>query len=196
MFLTLFLANNYCHSKIGRQLWAEFEFGENKSLLRFRPSPSGDGGLDDDRPVFEEACTMEAFEKGCKLDEGVWPGPSQRKWNIRMRGINYESTFMTHFGEGIETTVVFSQLDDGRLSMSAELLFQNYFRTFKATKVAEVAAPGRNDLTIRTRWERYKPRQRMGMDVYKELVDETSDDEQHQPTANPTESFASGTSVA
>lgn len=194
MSLILYMANNPQHVETGRQFWAKFEFGKNKGLFRFRPSPSGDTGIEDDSMVFEETCNAHTFLKCCPLEESVWPGPSRRRWSIRMRAINYEMIFTKQFGEGPETMVVFSQLYDGRLSMNVELFFQNSFKTFTATKVSEVSCSGR-ELTINSEWERYKPKAKFGLDMYKDLLDEGTDEDEPQPAVNrQTSAVTPGTS--
>lgn len=160
MSLTIFHTNHTGQSGLGRQLWAKFEFGLNEGLIRFRPSLLGDH--EDCSQNFEETYNVKDFEKACKLEGGDWLGPGSTlegpglsKWHIRMRGTSYEDSWF-QIGDETETTVTFSKLDDGRLCMNAGVFFQNDLRTFEAIKVAEMAAPGPNEMAIRSRWEGYK----------------------------------------
>ena len=62
---TIYLANNKKPAALGRQLWAKFKIGFKVSgCMRFIPLP------ETSRPFKD----VPAFEKGCTLKKGIWPG--------------------------------------------------------------------------------------------------------------------------
>jgi hypothetical protein len=62
------LANNPRHSKIGRQLWASFNFGNGHLAGTMRFCPPVESPL-------RENLDMRGFEKACVLEKGEWVGP-------------------------------------------------------------------------------------------------------------------------
>jgi hypothetical protein len=78
------LANDPRHTKVGRQYWATFEFGNGCLIGNMRFCPHMDSSIRDDIEV-------EDFEKACVLKNGEWVGPPPngiQKWNLRWRGVD------------------------------------------------------------------------------------------------------------
>src|SRR5208282_572400 len=113
--MTIHLANNPRHTKVGRQYWATFDFGGGSFAgnMRFCPymAPSIRGGV-----------SLAAFERACVLERGEWPGPAPnalRKWNLRWRGVNVDTGVVQSCGDQYQTDVEFKMDDDERLTFSA-----------------------------------------------------------------------------
>jgi hypothetical protein len=80
-----------------------------------------------------------------------------------MRGLYIDTGSITTYSEGFQSTVIFSQGHDGRLTMTGAIIREDQEIAFTTTKVGEVKGPRPRDTTIRTKWEQYKPRHVFGI---------------------------------
>lgn len=91
--MTIWLENNRWHSKVGRQLWIEFTFGESRGTMRLCP-----GTVAANLENADKQSDVQSFEEACVLEPGVWPGVAPPKaatgsvgvveWGMRWRGYN------------------------------------------------------------------------------------------------------------
>lgn len=165
LLLTIKMDNSKSNpSKVGRQLWAQFDFytaDYAKQLeepawgcMRFCPLAEGSRPFDD----------VEDFEKACKLKGGVWPGDirsakgkSFEAWGCRWRGTDTDNDSIPR-SDLYETRVDF-KMDDGRLTMGGLLAVDGNYIMMKGKQVARAVAPDEDeaqDTAIRF-WEMHSP---------------------------------------
>jgi hypothetical protein len=113
--MTIHISNHAQQEKIGRQLWATFQFGPNLSgCMRFCPLPENS----------RKADTCARFEKQCVLKKGIWPGhvnsakgKSFQKWGHRWRARNSETGEDHRCSDTVEHMFEFKREDHGRLTL-------------------------------------------------------------------------------
>jgi hypothetical protein len=153
--MTIHLANNPRHTKVGRQYWATFDLGDGSFVGNMRFCPHMDSSIRDD-------VDMEDFEKACVLKRGVWVGPppnGMQKWNLRWRGVDRESGVV----EGCccdqyQTDIEFEKGEDGKLTFKAVIVFRFQPMILEGEKTGEVQPPGGSDMSISRQWLLYKSR--------------------------------------
>lgn len=134
MTMTILLANDPKNKKIGRQLWATFEFGPKVSgCMRFCPLPQNS----------RKADNVAKFEKLCVLKKGVWPGDSIsqpgksfQKWGFRWRALDKGGKGFRN-SDYMEDYFEFSREKDGILKLEGTFCINYQMSTWKAVKVQD-----------------------------------------------------------
>ena len=158
MFINIFLANNPNHIKVGRQLWATFNF-ENalEGCMRFFPATMKpkDGFLD-----MCQEYSLPRLEKACVLKNGVWPGPSPKgkpRWFMAWRGVKKDSDIKLSC-DWLQSELMFELGDNGQLMMRGQFIINSLeWGTFRGVKVSEEVQPEGSGPTLVTRWESLAP---------------------------------------
>lgn len=161
--MTIWLENNRWHSKVGRQLWAEFTFGASKGAMRLCPGTVA-ARLADANKKFD----VQSFEEACILEPGVWPGVAPPRaaiggkgaveWGMRWRGYN-PCMGLLDGDSGPVTLIRFSRSPDGQVSLSGTLVYGMDQITFVGHKhTAEGAERSGQAATVNTTWRRFQPR--------------------------------------
>ncbi|KAH7026285.1 uncharacterized protein B0I36DRAFT_365872 [Microdochium trichocladiopsis] len=155
--MTIWLENNRWHSKVGRQLWAEFTFGESKGAMRFCPGSVAKELARSDK------LDMQSFEDACILESGVWPGAAQDEkgeieWGMRWRGYN-PCMGLLDGDSGKMTTIKFTCSPDGQLSFSGTLMYG----VEKIMLIGQKHGPDGAErsgqaVTVTKAWRQYLPR--------------------------------------
>lgn len=152
--MKIILANNPRHNKIGRQLWAIFNFGEGfKGVMRFNPeSNHGD-----------HTRTLGGFEKACVLKQGVWPGPSpqgEQSWRFRWRGADFGTGVKDSTGDQATSRMIFKAGEDGKPILEAVFTYKFQMASFRGVKAAmpSVRYNG-SEGSVTHEWLSYKSRQ-------------------------------------
>ncbi|KXJ91161.1 hypothetical protein Micbo1qcDRAFT_69826 [Microdochium bolleyi] len=154
--MTIWLENNRWHSKVGRQYWAEFAFGESRGTMRFCPGPVAD-------ELFRtDTWDIESFESACILEPGVWPGTSDEKgtleWGMRWRGFHPCMGMLD--GDSSDITFVrFTRSPEGELSLSGTMFYGSEKIMFIGQKFGtEGAERSGQAVTVSRAWKQYQPR--------------------------------------
>ena len=130
------MSNNLAQKKIGRQLWAAFQFGSKVSgVMRFCPLPKNS------RP----ASTCEKFEKLCVLKKGIWPGDvaskegkSFQKWGLRWRARKEGSPGDSYrYSDTIECMLEFKKDEDATLKIDGTMVALSVLCGWEGVKVAD-----------------------------------------------------------
>jgi hypothetical protein len=145
------ISNNPRHFKVGRQLWATFDFSNDVTgTLRFCPIlPSLEEGPD----------SVKQFENACVLPSGCWPGASpkgQEKWYLRWRGINGGFRDQIEGVDKNQTQAKFEKGKDGHLHMKAVMIYNDQPYAVGATKVRN-GEPPKGNCTVTSSWASGKP---------------------------------------
>jgi hypothetical protein len=155
MFMNIKVANNPRHNKIGRQLWATFEFGHvMKGCMRFCPALPSDAAHD----------SVSEFEKACVLQGGAWPGAKpngHKKWNMRWRGTDSNKGHSCLCDE-YETQVTFKEGTDGGLSMEGVMIIECQPTVLKAVKIRELKSSEAGGSTVKNTWRLFMGRKPIG----------------------------------
>jgi len=155
LMMTIHLANNPRHTKVGRQYWATFDFGNRSFIGNMRFCPHVDSSIRRD-------VDMKDFEKACVLKRGEWVGPpphGTQKWNLRWRGVDLETGVVEGCcSDQYQTNLEFDKGDDGKLTLSAVFVFRFQPMVLCGVKTGEAKPPGGNDTSVARQWLRYKPR--------------------------------------
>ena len=154
LMMTIHLANNPRHTKVGRQYWATFDFGEGSFAGNMRFCPHMDSSIRDD-------IDMADFEKACMLKNGLWVGPPPnglQKWNLRWRGVDLDTGVVEGSSDQYQTDIEFKKDGDGNLMLSAVFVFRFQPLLLRGVKTGEAQPPRGNDTSVARQWLRYKPR--------------------------------------
>jgi hypothetical protein len=152
--MTIHLANNPRHTKVGRQYWATFDFGDGCFVGNMRFCPHMDSSIRGDIDLAD-------FEKACVLKRGAWVGPPPnglQKWNLRWRGVNTDSGVVEGSSDQYQTDVEFTKSGDRNLMLNAVFVFRSQPMFLRGVKTGEAKPSGGNDTSITRQWLRYKPR--------------------------------------
>lgn len=151
MEMEILVANNHLHTKIGRQLWAQFDFKQKgiislnnlRGTLRFCPFSAG-----------EAIETLKQFENACILKSGVWPGPlpsGEDKWYVRCRekkAFEGSDKHQTQFKFGMEK---------GHLTLKGIMFYDNEPYPVEAVKVRNTEPKATQGVSVTTAWAGSKP---------------------------------------
>lgn len=155
MIMSIHLANNPRHTKVGRQYWATLNFGDRSFVGNMRFCPHVDSSIRDDVDI-------EDFEKACVLKKGVWVGPppdGMQKWNLRWRGVDLNTGDVEGCqSDQFQTDIEFGKGDDGNLTLTAVIVFRYQLMVLRGVKTGEVKPQGGNSVSIVRQWLRYKAR--------------------------------------
>jgi len=153
LMMTIHLANNPRHTKVGRQYWATFDFGDGSFIGNMRFCPYVDSGRGN--------ISMKDFEKACVLKERVWVGPNphgMQKWNLRWRGVMNTGVVEDHCCDQYQSDIEFKKGDDGKLTLGAVFVFRFQPMVLRGVKTGEAKPPGGRDASVASQWLQYKPR--------------------------------------
>jgi hypothetical protein len=154
--MTIHMSNHAKQKKIGRQLWATFQFGPNISgCMRFCPLLENRWTAD--------ACAI--FEKQCVLKKGIWPGhvnsakgKSFQKWGHRWRARNSKNGDAYGGSDTVEHMFEFEREDDGTLKLSG--VFGAIWRMclWSAVKIEDAVQASVSDADVEKVWKSYSSR--------------------------------------
>ncbi|KAI1098268.1 hypothetical protein F4804DRAFT_325286 [Jackrogersella minutella] len=145
MIMTVQMDNNAKHQKAGRQIWAQIEANGILALARFRPSTN------------QVDYSVEAFEKACVLNPGVWVGPEPQgtqKWEMRWRGFS-DTNLETMAEDDIGTEVIFARDDQGKQIFRGEIIVGNKSFLMMGIWVAPTEERRASAPTVNTEWSKF-----------------------------------------
>jgi hypothetical protein len=153
--MTIHMSNHAKQKKIGRQLWATFQFGPNLSgCMRFCPLP------ENSRPA--DTCAI--FEKQCVLKKGIWPGhvnsakgKSFQKWGHRWRARNSETGDEHGCSDTVEHMLEFRR-DDGTLKLGGVFGAIWMLCSWSAVKIEDAVQANVSDADVEKVWKSYSSR--------------------------------------
>ncbi|OTB07270.1 hypothetical protein M426DRAFT_318291 [Hypoxylon sp. CI-4A] len=148
MIMKVQMDNNAKHQKAGRQLWAEIEATGILALARFRPSPTSTNLVED---------SVEAFEKACILQPGVWVGPEPQgthKWEMRWRGFS-DINDETMAEDSVGSEVLFTKDDQGKQVFRGEMIVGNLSFLMLGRRIEPVEDRRPSAPTINREWARF-----------------------------------------
>ena len=147
--MTVKVSNNPLHTRVRRQLYASFHWGDTfYGIMRFAPNEKLVGSGYD---------TLKEFENACVLEEGCWPGASpqgETKWFMRYRG-RYRGCWGAKEGcDQYQTTFSFEKGQDGKLRMEGVIFYEFQPRSFEAVKTRDAPPPPKRNYegTVVTGW--------------------------------------------
>ncbi|KAJ5042223.1 uncharacterized protein L3040_004777 [Drepanopeziza brunnea f. sp. 'multigermtubi'] len=151
MYITVKMANNPRHHKIGRQLWADFRLGPRVcGVMRFCPRPNSEEEQRITLPLKE-------FEKACVLESACWPGPSPEgkgEWYMRWRGV-YKSREISR--DQADYRVSFKKDDDGKVKMRGVIELDSLMFPWTAERLFAAMPPARNEPSVTKTWSEARP---------------------------------------
>jgi hypothetical protein len=148
--MSIFLANNPRHTKIRRQYWAIFKFGDGiEGCMRFCM-------LNDEGSKW----TAKEFDEACMLDDDDWVGPSPQgspkmgyRWRVKNCDTGYQPRW--YISEFQHESVEFEMGDDGKLSFTAIMTVGFSPRILHGVKTGELEPRKSNAATVKTAWNSY-----------------------------------------
>jgi hypothetical protein len=154
--MTIHMSNHAQQKKIGRQLWATFQFGPSLSgCMRFCPLPENSRTAD----------TCAIFEKQCVLKKGIWPGhvnpakgKSFQKWGHRWRARNSETGEDHRCSDTVEHMFEFKREDDGTLKLSGVFGAIWQMCLWSAVKIEDAGQASVSDADVEKVWKSYSSR--------------------------------------
>ena len=149
--MRIILSNNPYHSKIGRQLWAMFNFGDKVvGCMRLCPAK---------REVVEGP-TLEKFEKSCVLKDGEWVGAPKDgghlRWALRWRAEDQQTGKKEFCSDDVQTEIVFEKGEDGMLMLKGCMFLRFVGVGFEGRKTGDEVKSA--NTTVARTWLRYKVR--------------------------------------
>lgn len=162
--MKIHVSNYPFHTRVGRQLWADFRFGSDYSsdlwgYIRFCPAST---------PDIKE-CNLKQFENFCRLEAGQWAGPSEEggheKWLWRWRGKRGSWSFVDGSDE-FQDEVEFSKGDNGEYKLKAVFTYQHQKLLLTAVKDRESTPPKGNPATILNAWDSTRRKQESNRGCY------------------------------
>ncbi|KAE9363927.1 hypothetical protein N431DRAFT_119107 [Stipitochalara longipes BDJ] len=151
--MSIFLANNPRHTKIQRQYWAIFKFGESmEGCMRFcMPEEGG------------SKWSAKEFDEACVLNDDDWVGPAPQgspkmayRWRVKNCDTGYQPRWYT--SEFQHEGLTFAMGDDGKLSFNAVMTVGYSPRVLQGVKTGEVEPRKNNAATVKTVWNSYADR--------------------------------------
>jgi hypothetical protein len=154
--MKIHISNYPAHTRVGRQLWASFVFGDSlKGYMRFCPASTPN----------VKGCNLKQFDSACRLEEGQWAGPSEdgghEKWLWRWRG---KKGFMSYEdgSDEFQDEVEFSTGENGEYKMQAIITYGYQKMILEAVKDRESTPPKGNPPSILSAWDGCRRKQDSG----------------------------------